>query len=153
MERRGTRTFILGILVGGAATVLALGALGAAWAWHEGLTTRSHAPVLAVLPVQDRTQNSNPNEFIPLPNTGNDRGPGPQNSVPGFGDQNCDRILYYYEGRLYQLRPGPTHNGENPEFFFMEPYQGPAIPGFPMPGPMIPGAPMPGQPVPPTFKF
>ena len=39
-------------------------------------------------------------------------------------------------------------NGGNPEFYYMQPYEGPQIPGFPIPGPMVPGMPdpnMPGQ--------
>jgi hypothetical protein len=147
------RMFFLGTLVGGFAVVVVLAGLVAAGGWHQGLAARARTLILPVQPVQEQTPSLNPKEFIPFPNNENGQGPGPQNTVPGFGDQNCDRILYYYQGRLYELRPGPTPNGGNPEFFFMQPYQGPAIPGFPAPGPMMPGAPLPGQPLPPTFKF
>ncbi len=152
MDGREKRIFTVGILTGALATVVLLGGLAAAWGWHQGIAARSHALVLPVLPVQQQAPTLNPNEFIPLPND-----QGPQNSTPGLGDQTCDKILYFYQGRLYQLRPGPTpRNGGNPEFFFMEPYQGPQIPGFPNPSPMIPGGPLPslpGQPVPPTLRF
>lgn len=153
MDSRGTRIFILGILTGALAGVLFLGGLVAAWGWREG-AVRGHA-VTPVHVVHQQAAGLDPREFIPVPYTGNDA--GPHNPAPGLGGQNCDRILYFYQGRLYQLRPGPTpRNGGNPEFFFMEPYEGPQIPGFPAPGPMIPGAPipdLPGQPLPPTFKF
>jgi hypothetical protein len=152
MDGREKRIFTVGILTGAVATFILLGGLAAAWGWHQGIAARSHAPVLSVVPVQQQAPTLNPNEFIPLPND-----QGPQNLTPGLGDQNCDKILYFYQGRLYQLRPGPTpRNGGNPEFFFMEPYQGPQIPGFPNPNPMIPGGPvpsLPGEPVPPTLRF
>jgi len=87
----------------------------------------------------------NPKEFIPVPNPGQNQGPGMPN--PGTGNQQCDKILYFFQGKLYQLRPGPMPpGGGNPEFYYMNPYEGPQIPGFPMPGPMNPG--MPGMPGP-----
>ncbi len=75
-------------------------------------------------------------EFIPLP------GQGDQN--PGQGPQqqqgDCQPIiLFYHNGQLFQLRPGPgPQNGPGrpgtpPEFFYLNPYQGPPVPGFPMP--------------------
>ncbi len=77
-------------------------------------------------------------ELIPIP------GPGDQN--PGQRQQNpqgeCEPIiLFYRDGQLFQLRPGPGPRdgqgqpGAPPEFFYMNPYQGPPIPGFPMPRP------------------
>ncbi len=77
-------------------------------------------------------------EFIPIP------GPGDQN--PGQRQQNpqgeCEPIiLFYKDGQLFQLRPGPGPRdgqgrpGTPPEFFYMNPYQGPPVPGFPMPRP------------------
>jgi len=75
-------------------------------------------------------------EFIPLP------GPGDQN--PGQRPQQgeCEPvILFYHNGQLYQLRPGPGPRdgqgrpGTPPEFYYLNPYQGPPIPGLPMPGP------------------
>lgn len=156
MESREKRTFILGILTGSLAVVFLLGGAAAAWGWHEAVAARSHGLTVPILPVQQAPQ-LNPKEFIPFPNNGNGVGPGPQNNTPGFGAQNCDKILYFYQGRLYQLQPGPMpRNGGNPEFFYMQPYEGPQIPGFPSPGPMIPGVPgpgLPGQQTPPTFRF
>ncbi len=77
-------------------------------------------------------------EFIPIP------GPGDQD--PGQRQQNplgeCEPIiLLYKDGQLFQLRPGPGPRdgqgrpGTPPEFFYLNPYQGPPIPGFPMPRP------------------
>ena len=71
-------------------------------------------------------------EFIPLPGPGQQQpGQAPQ---PGQGD--CP-ILFYYNGRLYQLGPGPQTGpgrpGSPPEFFQLNPYQGPPIPGLPQP--------------------
>lgn len=72
-------------------------------------------------------------EFIPLP------GPGQQPDMrsPQQGQDDCQTILFYHNGRLYQLRPGqgpeqgPGRPGSPPEFFQLNPYQGPAIPGLP----------------------
>jgi hypothetical protein len=66
-------------------------------------------------------------------------------------------ILFYYQGQLFQLMPGPQDQqgqpGSPPEFFPLQPYRGPAIPGLPF-GPQSPQriAPPPGfQPVQPRF--
>jgi hypothetical protein len=83
-------------------------------------------------------QQSPPNlrEFVPMP------GPGQQ--MPGQQQQQGDCqpvILFYYNGQLYELRPAPgPQNGPGrpampPEFFHLNPYQGPAIPGLPFPQP------------------
>lgn len=148
MNGRGIGMLILGIVIGGLVATLMMSAF-AAGDRHAGTAARSGV-LLPVLAAQERPPALNPKEFIPLPNTGTQ-----QDQQPGAGGQNCDRILYFYQGRLYQLRPGPTpRNGGNPEFFFMQPYEGPQIPGFP--SPMAPGLTppdMPGQPLPPTFKF
>jgi hypothetical protein len=75
-------------------------------------------------------------EFIPLPGPG-DQQPGQR---PGNQSGDCEPIiLFYHNGQLFQLRPGqgpqngPGRPGTPPEFFYMNPYQGPAIPGLPMP--------------------
>jgi hypothetical protein len=74
-------------------------------------------------------------EFIPLP------GPGqqPQQRSPQQGEDDCQTILFYHNGRLYRLQPGGPDQqpggrpGTPPEFFYLNPYQGPAIPGLPQP--------------------
>jgi len=88
-------------------------------------------------------------EVIPLP--------GPDNQ-PGQGQGECQpMILFYYQGQLFQLMPGPQDQrgqpGTPPEFFPLQPYRGPAIPGLPF-GPQSPQriVPPPGfQPVQPRF--
>lgn len=77
-------------------------------------------------------------EFIPIPGPG-DQQPGQR---PGQQSGECEPIiLFYHNGQLYQLRPGqgpesgPGRPGSPPEFFYMNPYQGPAIPGLPVPQP------------------
>ncbi|MDQ7829323.1 MAG: hypothetical protein QN122_03930 [Armatimonadota bacterium] len=78
-------------------------------------------------------------EFIPLPGPG-DRTPGTRPGQPQPGQGDCP-ILFYYNGQLYELRPGqgpedgPGRPGSPPEFFYLNPYRGPAIPGLPQPGP------------------
>ncbi|MBI4277603.1 MAG: hypothetical protein HY660_04025 [Armatimonadetes bacterium] len=78
--------------------------------------------------------------------------PGQPQQPGGRPDQNQDCepiILFYHQGRLYQLqpgpgqRPGPGRPSSPPEFFPLRPYQGPSIPGLPgVPGvPNVPGAP------------
>lgn len=157
MNSRGTRMLILGIIIGGFAGTL-LGALATA-GWRAGMISRAtplvFLPVLAAQtqpPALNPPPTLNPKEFVPLPNPGTQRD---QQPLPGTGGQDCDKILYFYQGRLYQLRPGPTpRNGGNPEFYFMDPYQGPQIPGFPSPqAPGLTPPEMPGQPLPPSFKF
>jgi hypothetical protein len=75
-------------------------------------------------------------EFIPIPGPG-DQMPG-QQPQPDQGE--CEPIiLFYHNGQLFQLRPGegpengPGRPGSPPEYFHMNPYQGPAIPGLPAP--------------------
>jgi hypothetical protein len=79
-------------------------------------------------------------EFVPLPVPG----PGQQlpGQLPGAQQGDCEPIiLFYHNGQLYQLRPGPgpqTGPGRPtspPEYFRLDPYQGPAIPGLPVPQP------------------
>lgn len=92
-------------------------------------------------------------ELIPLPGPGQQQpGQAPQ-TEPGQGD--CP-ILFYFNGQLYQLGPGPQDGPGRPtsppEFFYLNPYQGPPIPGLPQPfqGPPGPGGPGPNfMPVPP----
>ncbi len=172
MDGRSMRILILGMLIGGLAGALVLGGAAAYASFAQlaaaspqcdgpacGAAGRPAARGHDLMPapvrlVQEQTPGLNPKEFIPLPHNGNGPGPGPQPLVPGAGGaQDCDRVLYFYQGRLYQLRPGPTpRNGGNPEFFFMQPYEGPQIPGFP--APMVPGAPYPEQqPLPPVMRF
>ncbi len=85
-------------------------------------------------------------ELIPLP------GPGQPLPVPGpapqQGQDQCP-ILLYQNGQLYQLTPAPGPGprdgqgrpGSPPEFFYLNPYQGPAIPGLPQPLPQRPEGP------------
>jgi hypothetical protein len=155
MNWRSVRLLVLGIVLGGLAGVLAMGGIATAWGWRAGAAARGNEIIVVrARPAQAQAPTLNPREFVPVPNTGNLPGTG-QQPAAGTGGQNCDRILYFYQGRLYELRPGPMPpNGGNPEFFFMQPYNGPQIPGFPQPEPGTPGIPnMPGQPVPPTLKF
>ncbi len=156
MESRGARLFVMGILIGGLAAVLAAGGAKAIAGWRTPAAQNHNlvlVPVQAFQQLPGQTPGPSPKEFIPIPRNDNGQGPGEPPTVPGTGSpQDCDRILYFYQGRLYQLRPGPMpRNGGNPEFFYMQPYEGPQIPGFP--GPMMPGSPTPEQPLPPTLKF
>ncbi len=147
MTGRGTRMLILGIVIGGIAGALLS---GSAAGWRAGTARPVPFILLPTGTTQTQPPALNPKEFIPLPETGTQD----QQAAPGAGGQNCPGILYFYQGKLYQLRPGPTpNNGGNPEFYFMDPYQGPEIPGFP--SPQAPGLTpeMPGQPIPPPFKF
>ncbi|MDR5693809.1 MAG: hypothetical protein QN198_00125 [Armatimonadota bacterium] len=72
-------------------------------------------------------------EFIPLPFPGRQ----PQGQAPGQSQQDCvPTILFYHQGRLYQLQPGPEGQpgvpGSPPEFFYLRPF-GQQAPGFPTP--------------------
>jgi hypothetical protein len=146
MADRTLKTLIVGMVAGGAIATAAIGGVAAAQGWRAGAAARGHDVILlSAVPAQGSP--FLPKEFIPIPNprSGQDLGPGLPS--PGAGGQNCDRILYFYQGKLYQLRPGPMpKNGGNPEFYYMQPYEGPQIPGFPMPGPMVPGMPDPNMP-------
>lgn len=169
MDGRTMRTLILGMAIGGFVGVAALGGAAVAWGWSVGASAGGHKAVAATAraaQVQFQTPSTSPREFVPIvpPNNGDSTGPGqpspgaggnnpaqaqPSPGTGGGGDQNCNQILFFYQGRLYQLRP--PQNG-NPEFFMMQPYSGPQIPGFP--GPTPPGTPAPQVPsLPPTFKF
>lgn len=141
------RSALIILLVGGAAL---FGGLMYLAGWHAGIASAQPSVVSATpaqnLPVQP--------EIIPLP--GPDRqGPG-QQPMPGQGQECEPIILFYYQGRLYQLMPGPNNQpglpGSPPEYFPLTPYQGPQIPGLPFgpgPSPMPQG---PGfQPVQPRF--
>ncbi len=83
-------------------------------------------------------------EIVPFPAP--DR-PGP-NQTQG---QDCQPlILFYHDGKLYQLMPGPDNQpgapGSPPEYYPLRPYQGPQIPGLPF-------APLPNQvPLGPGFQ-
>jgi hypothetical protein len=147
MRRRELWLGGLGLTVG---YVLAVSGLA-----YTGHTSKHVASSVSTTPssgipfqiVQDQLPPINPQELVPVPNmprTG-------QQPLPGFGNQDCGKILFYYQGRLYQLQPGPApRNGGNPEFYFMQPYQGPPIPGFP--SPLAPSPDQQGQPFPP-LKF
>jgi hypothetical protein len=148
MSGHTVRTLVVGMLVGAALAIAAIGGAAAARGWRAGAAVQGHdVIVLPAAPAQAGP--FLPKEFIPIPNPRNGQDLGPGLPSPGAGGQNCDKILYFYQGKLYQLRPGPMpKNGGNPEFYYMQPYEGPQIPGFPMPGPMVPGMPdlnMPGQ--------
>ena len=143
MADRGVRMIVLGMIIGGIGATLMIGGAAAATGWRAGAAAHSH-DVIALPAQQAQGLPFNPREFIPVPNPRNDQGPG--TPTPGAG-QDCDKILYFYQGKLYQLRPGPMpRGGGNPEFYYMQPYQGPQIPGFPIPGPTIPDIPGPGLP-------
>lgn len=155
MVERGARMFVLGLIIGGVSVALLAGSAVAAWKWRTGMRPHNReTAVTLVKPVQGVPLNPreiNPRELAPLfPPRGPEQGPGtqtPGTPSPGAGGQDCDKILYFFQGKLYQLRPGPMpKNGGNPEFYYMQPYQGPQIPGFP--GPMSPGMPGPGMPDP-----
>lgn len=148
MAERGVRMLVVGILVGGLAAFFLVGGSAAAWGWRAGAAAGGHDVI--VIPAHE-AQGAPfiPKEFVPIPNPqhGQDQGPGLPS--PGAGGQpDCDKILYFYQGKIFQLRPGPMPRGGggNPEFYYMQPYEGPQIPGFPTPGPMTPGMPGPGVP-------
>lgn len=135
------------LLIGGGVAVFGLGMFLAGWL----VASRPAAAApLAATPAQVPLQ-----EMIPLP------GPG-QIPAPGMGQgEECEPvILFYHQGRLYRLMPGPQRDGQGqptspPEYFPLQPYQGPAIPGLPFqlpPGgaPRVPQGPG-FQPVQPRF--
>ncbi|GEM_PF-1571309 len=170
MDGRSLKLLSLGFATGIAVSAaVAIGAVQAVRATGATADRGARPLILAVRPVQDQTRPGTlPKDFVPIlvPNNGNSIGPGQpspglggnnpgaQQPSPGGGGQDCNgKVLFFYQGRLYQLSPGPMPpNGGNPEFFYMQPYQGPQIPGFP--GQNGPGGPTPGLPsLPPTFKF
>ncbi|MGH2349265.1 MAG: hypothetical protein ACRDFT_07375 [bacterium] len=150
MARRTVVTLLVGV------GVVALGALLYVAGFHAGAqgaaaNATGHVPVAAA-PVQTPPPLQ---EFIPLPM------PGRPENQPGQGNQqgqDCEPvILFYFEGRLYQLQPGQGPEGQRgrpgspPEYFPLTPYQGPAIPGLPgVPFGPGPGTPAPGNP--PNFQ-
>ena len=172
MDGRSLKVFALGIVVGSGVSLAALGGAAAVGGWHAGIAVaeaRTGEPLAVGRSQAQRGPFENPTpprEFIPVPpppDHGNSFGPGPQSpgaggndvgpgqSAPG-GGQDCNQILFYYQGRLYQLRP--PQGDQNPEFFFMQPYGGPQVPGFPGPPPPGMNTPAPTAPtLPPTFKF
>lgn len=146
MDRLQLRTLL--VVVGVAAFGLTMYAVG----WNAGSHTVAagpHSPVAAA-PAQSPAPFQ---EVIPLPQVQDQQGQGQ--------GQECEPIiLFYYQGQLYQLMPGPQNQqgrpGTPPEFFPLRPYQGPAIPGLPF-GPQMPqvqprlAPPPPFQPVQPRF--
>lgn len=133
------------ILFAGGAAAFGLLMFASGWIVARGAVA-SGGPVAAV-PAQVPLQ-----EMVPLPRPG-------QEPVPGQGEECEPVILFYHQGRLYRLMPGPQDGqgqpGSPPEYFPLQPYQGPPIPGLPFQLP--PGAPPrvpqgPGfQPVQPRF--
>lgn len=131
-------------LIGGG--VVAFGVLMFVVGWSAGAHTvaaRTATPTVAA-PAQNPTPFQ---EVIPLP--------GPDRNGSGQGQQqqgqDCQPlILFYYQGRLYQLQPGPMNRqglpSSPPEYFPLQPYNGPQIPGLPF-GPQMP------QPIPQNPGF
>ena len=146
MADRGVRMFVLGIVMGGLAVIVLIGGAATPRGWRTDAAASGHDIIMIPAhPAQGLPLT--PKEFIPLPNPQNGQDQGPGQLSPGAGGQICDKILYFYQGKLYQLQPGPMpKNGGNPEFYYMQPYEGPQIPGFPAPGPMTPGIPDPNNP-------
>lgn len=131
------------LIIGGAA--LSAGLMYAA-GWHAGATATQPAAVSAA-PVQNLPMQP---EMIPFP------GPDRQGPSQGQGQDCQPIILFYYQGRLYQLMPGPDNlpgmPSSPPEYFPLRPYQGPQIPGFPFGPSPQPFQQLPGfQPIQPRF--
>lgn len=133
--------------------ILIFGALMFAAGWSVAARPASAALLSApAVPTQSIPQIQ---ELIPLP--GPDQGQG---QGQGEGEQCEPVILFYYQGRLYQLMPGPQQDqqgrpGSPPEYFPIRPYQGPQVPGLPFqlpPGgaPRVPQGPG-FQPIQPRF--
>lgn len=148
----------LGLMLMLAGAFVALGAVMYVVGFQAGTAAQSAAGTapIAAAPVQSPPPLR---EFIPLPGR-----PEDQQGTGNQQGQDCEpMILFYYQGRLYQLRPGPGQGPQNgpgrpgspPEYFPLTPYQGPAIPGLPgipfgpQPGPGNP-IPIPGNP--PDFQ-
>ncbi len=100
--------------------------------WHSGMAVAA-AQAQTVRPGAAFTQAPQVpqtlQELIPLP------GPNQPEQGPGQS-QNCKPIvLFYYQGKLYQLQLGPEGQqgvpSSPPEYFPLTPYQGPQIPGLP----------------------
>ncbi len=82
--------------------------------------------------------------------------PGPSQPEQGQGQDCKPIVLFYYQGRLYQLQLGPEGQqgppSSPPEYFPLTPYRGPALPGLPFPVPPSGSPESPGfQPVNPRF--
>ncbi len=106
----------------------------------------AHAAPQIALPAQFTM----PPEVIPVP------APSRPGQTPGQSQDCQPVILFYYNGKLYQLMPGPDNQfgppSSPPEYYPLRPYQGPQIPGLPfglspLPVPQVPRF----QPVPPRF--
>jgi len=172
MDGRNLKVLALGIVVGAGVSLAALGGAAAVGGWHAGVAAAQahNGAALVAQPVQGQGPFENPSmprEFMPVPpppNNGHSFGPGPESpgaggnnlgpdqSTPFGGGQDCNQILFYFQGRLYQLHP--PQGDQNPEYFYMQPYNGPQIPGFPGPTPPGMNVPAPSVPsLPPTFKF
>ncbi len=130
--------------------VAAFGLLMFAGGWYLG----HHSPAAAAPSVPASPAQAAPplQEVIPFP--GQEQGPGQGQGQQGEGQ--CEPvILFYFQGRLYRLMPGPQNQqgrpGSPPEYFPLQPYQGPAIPGLPFQlppglGPQLPPGAVPQQP-------
>lgn len=146
MERAWLRTLLIISAAAGFGIVMYLAG------WNAGNQAAATPPVLA--PLATPVQNPAPfQEVIPLPSPDEQQG-------QGQGEECQPMILFYYQGQLYQLMPGPGPQdqqgrpGSPPEYFPLQPYRGPAIPGLPFgpQGPQQRTAPPPGfQPVQPRF--
>lgn len=141
-----TRRAAVMMLTGGGAAAFGLLMFVAGWSAASHAAAGGSPSFAAAL-----AQNPAPfQEVIPLP--------GPDRRNPGQGQeqgQDCDPIiLFYYQGRLYQLQPGPQNRpgrpSSPPEFFPLRPYQGPQIPGLPFGPQQVPQSPG-FQPVQPRF--
>lgn len=117
--------------------------------WNSGHqdVVRTPQPLVSAAPAQNPAPFQ---EIIPLPEPDDRQGKGQGECEP--------MILFYYQGQLFQLMPGPQDQqgqpGSPPEYFPLQPYRGPAIPGLPFgpQGPQQRTAPPPGfQPVQPRF--
>jgi hypothetical protein len=149
MSGRAVAMMVLFVAIGVGAAAYALGVA------HGRAAPAAAAPVIAAQPAQIQGpqmpapfsapqaptapgQTPQLREFVPLPGPG-DQTPGQQ---PQQQSGECEPvILFYHNGQLYQLRPGQGPQdgqgrpGTPPEFYRLNPYQGPAIPGLPMPRP------------------
>ena len=126
------------------------------WYLGRGVATTWTPPVPAV-PAQAAPPLQ---EIIPFPGPGQ-QGPGQGQGQQGQGE--CEPvILFYFQGRLFRLMPGPGPQGPQgtpgspPEYFPLQPYQGPSIPGLPFQlppgtGPQLPPGAVPQQPQGPGF--
>jgi len=143
MSQRTVRTILIG------SGVLTFGILMFAAGYVAARPSTAPQAVVQALPAQNPPPIQ---EMIPL-TPGPDQGQGQS--------EECEPvILFYYQGRLYRLMPGPQQDqqgrpGSPPEYFPIQPYQGPQIPGLPfqLPPGGAPRAPQgPGfQPVQPRF--